>query len=405
MGDLVHLPIVQQRPRTRGDCENGPRPCPWVSCKHHLALGYGKVLTANGSAAAHVEKSVEQLADLVDADGLYDMPHTCALDVADRGGASLDDMRAAMNLTRERMRQIVEKAIWKLQKRTNRERKLIVELGDGTPVPTPGERPTLKDISEQSTRLVARGAEREDEDDRESDDTVRGVWKLFEREATITVDGREHIADVARPVEETRLRLEVACRSVWRAYMNASIADGFERGSKDPKFTESLASVEEHLARKNAEQPEEKTMAKRWTDNERDTCTEMIIERLRERGPANPKAIADAIGRKTPAVGRLLRELRDEKRIVHNGAIGRGALYGVVGTDFNVAQGERATVPAKKRPAPPPRAAAKVTVPRVRDLEGIKVSEGFGYKLRVNGVEVECPSAASVVELVRELAS
>lgn len=27
-----------KRPLTRGDCLHGPRPCPWVSCKHHLYL-------------------------------------------------------------------------------------------------------------------------------------------------------------------------------------------------------------------------------------------------------------------------------------------------------------------------------------------------------------------------------
>jgi hypothetical protein len=28
-----------KRPVTRGDCVGGPRPCPWVSCRHHLAVG------------------------------------------------------------------------------------------------------------------------------------------------------------------------------------------------------------------------------------------------------------------------------------------------------------------------------------------------------------------------------
>jgi hypothetical protein len=29
------LPVLD-RPRTRGDCIDGPRPCPWVDCRHHL---------------------------------------------------------------------------------------------------------------------------------------------------------------------------------------------------------------------------------------------------------------------------------------------------------------------------------------------------------------------------------
>ena len=24
------------RPRTRADCLKGPRPCPWIMCRHHL---------------------------------------------------------------------------------------------------------------------------------------------------------------------------------------------------------------------------------------------------------------------------------------------------------------------------------------------------------------------------------
>ena len=28
--------LQAERPRTRGDCVNGIRPCPWVGCGHHL---------------------------------------------------------------------------------------------------------------------------------------------------------------------------------------------------------------------------------------------------------------------------------------------------------------------------------------------------------------------------------
>ena len=34
------LPVIDEadRPQSRADCAGGQRPCPWVSCKHHLFL-------------------------------------------------------------------------------------------------------------------------------------------------------------------------------------------------------------------------------------------------------------------------------------------------------------------------------------------------------------------------------
>lgn len=33
---VLRLPVVQARPRVRGDCVNGPRPCPHKWCRHWL---------------------------------------------------------------------------------------------------------------------------------------------------------------------------------------------------------------------------------------------------------------------------------------------------------------------------------------------------------------------------------
>ncbi len=43
------------------------------------------------------------------------MKETCALDVADRGGTTLEDVGAIMNLTRERIRQVEVRALAKLE--------------------------------------------------------------------------------------------------------------------------------------------------------------------------------------------------------------------------------------------------------------------------------------------------
>lgn len=88
-------PLDVARPKTRGDCQGGVRPCAFVSCKFHLYLDVDR----KGSIRLnfpHLE--VDELTD------------TCALDVADRGGVILEDVGGYLNITRERSRQIEVRA-------------------------------------------------------------------------------------------------------------------------------------------------------------------------------------------------------------------------------------------------------------------------------------------------------
>jgi hypothetical protein len=84
-----------ERPKTRSDCKDGPRPCPWVSCKYHLAL---EVTRFGG--LKHRFPGTE----------LEDMPQTCLLDVTDEGPKGLDVVGYLMNIGKERVRQIEEQA-------------------------------------------------------------------------------------------------------------------------------------------------------------------------------------------------------------------------------------------------------------------------------------------------------
>ena len=80
------------RPRTRAECESAPRPCPFASCRYHLALD---VLEDTGSIKHNFpDLEVDELAE------------TCALDVAERGPATLETVARLMNVTRERVRQL-----------------------------------------------------------------------------------------------------------------------------------------------------------------------------------------------------------------------------------------------------------------------------------------------------------
>lgn len=93
-----------ERPRSRQDCLQGPnaeRPCPFVSCKHHLYLDVNE---RTGSIKLNFP-------DLE----VWDLPETCALDVADRGGITLEEVGVIMNLTRERIRQLETRGLAKLK--------------------------------------------------------------------------------------------------------------------------------------------------------------------------------------------------------------------------------------------------------------------------------------------------
>lgn len=103
IGRLLYSPVKWARkPRTRGECAEDERPCPWVSCKHHLYLD---VNPRTGSIKFNFP-SIEP----------WELEESCALDAADRfAGRGLgDDERPGrlyevgdlMNLRRERIRQI-----------------------------------------------------------------------------------------------------------------------------------------------------------------------------------------------------------------------------------------------------------------------------------------------------------
>src|SRR3984957_7687996 len=101
MGRLLYPDLEIERPATRVECASGERPCPFVSCKHHLYL----------DVSARTGAIKLNFPDLE----VWEMVETCALDVADRGGTTLEEVGAIMNLTRERIRQVEVKGLAKLE--------------------------------------------------------------------------------------------------------------------------------------------------------------------------------------------------------------------------------------------------------------------------------------------------
>lgn len=92
-----------RRPTTRADCDNVPRPCPFVSCPHHLYLD----VSARTGALRLIFPDIEP--------GEMDPSSSCELDIAERDGETLEEVGRAMNMTRERVRQIETRALAKLQ--------------------------------------------------------------------------------------------------------------------------------------------------------------------------------------------------------------------------------------------------------------------------------------------------
>jgi hypothetical protein len=101
LGRMLYPEVDIEKPRQRAECVSGERPCPFVSCKHHLYLD----VSAKTGAIKLNFPDLE----------VWEMTETCALDVADRGGTTLEEVGAIMNLTRERIRQVEVKGLAKLE--------------------------------------------------------------------------------------------------------------------------------------------------------------------------------------------------------------------------------------------------------------------------------------------------
>ena len=229
---LVDADGAPVRPRTRGDCVDGPRPCPWVGCRHNTFLD-----VSAKSGALTLNHGLEP--DEVD-------PRlSCALDVAERGGAGVELIGGAMGFTRERARQIEEKALRKIQRRpgeleewddgdgdaTVRGNKISrsassrlepVERHDPAEDPPDDDAPTrvsfFGDVgnSPESIRDVLRA--------RDANDDEAPYWR--------DVPGFVPEADDAEALPTASRVDELVCASVWNMFAKDSNARGFDCRSK-----------------------------------------------------------------------------------------------------------------------------------------------------------------------------
>jgi hypothetical protein len=99
------------RPRLRGDCRDEPRPCPWATCRYHLA---GDVLRATQRSYSRDDRRPfpRSWGPRILAGDLSMLEHTCALDVAERhlGGLTAPGIGAIMGVSREWVRLVIRDA-------------------------------------------------------------------------------------------------------------------------------------------------------------------------------------------------------------------------------------------------------------------------------------------------------
>ncbi|MBS2019055.1 MAG: hypothetical protein JST00_39675 [Deltaproteobacteria bacterium] len=168
LGRLLY-PDVEDvvRPKTRAECANGERPCPFVSCKHHLYL----------DVSARTGAIKLNFPDLE----VWEMTETCALDVADRGGTTLEEVGAIMNLTRERIRQVEVKGLAKLE--ALRDMAALRDYVDEGP------------IGKRRLPVLARNDEEEEEADEDDDTDTDGDGDGETAEASGDFDADEFASD------------------------------------------------------------------------------------------------------------------------------------------------------------------------------------------------------------------
>lgn len=112
LGAVIHPAWINESapmPRTRGECESRGigrpgSPCPYVRCKHHLAINVNASSGSITLTAPH-----ELVGDGVPDLDLDAMSHTCSLTAANEGPLTYDEIGVALSVTRAAI-EITEKA-------------------------------------------------------------------------------------------------------------------------------------------------------------------------------------------------------------------------------------------------------------------------------------------------------
>jgi DNA-binding XRE family transcriptional regulator len=96
-----------ERPVTRADCVDGPRPCPWAGCRHHL---FATILPSGAIKPDRPDREV------------WEMDETCSLDLADRhsDGMEANEIAELLNVTDSSVRMHLNSGLAALRRRLER---------------------------------------------------------------------------------------------------------------------------------------------------------------------------------------------------------------------------------------------------------------------------------------------
>lgn len=119
-----HLAVWQppERPTKRSECRNAIRPCPWISCRMHLAND------DNDEGAPRVDVEMVRAIELAlecDEPVPFD---TCALDVAERGDHTMEEVQEAFGIWHTNAEDALRSALLKLRDHPDAA-KAALELG------------------------------------------------------------------------------------------------------------------------------------------------------------------------------------------------------------------------------------------------------------------------------------
>lgn len=355
-----HLEVVQPgRPVTRGDCVDGPRPCPWQSCRHHLEAA----------------------------------EHSCSLDLADRGALTLDLVGEVFGLTRERTRQIEAIAIAKLKRR----------LKDLAPddVDRSGER----NFGTGKDRIGRRELEVEEREEQDPDDdsTPGLAWHAWSPEVLV------HGPDVAPITDHENADGTLSLGSLWIQRQGHDRATFHAAGVVAARYEQRLVDrgllVRKRTAPKvspfNAyPKPSTRPATKGITMSKHD---DNLLEALAQ-GHCTSATVAAFAGLQQPNTVAHLKALVVAGKVIAVGAKSQRRYHLP-----DAPPPKSATPPARKAKAARPKASPPVakagavvdaSAPTLeKALEHVQ-PVGDGYRVALMGAVVECPNARAAFDLL-----
>ncbi len=185
--------LLAQRPKTRAECAEVVRPCVHVSCRYNLFLDS----SAQTGTVTFLRPNLEP--------GDMDPTGSCALDVAEQGEHTLEEVSQIFGVSRERVRQLEEKFLRTVRRNGGADYRAFADIDESAT----GRR--AQQVARTRATRDGDGADEEDDD--------------FGAEPVVAVSFMTDPFDDEREAPVSDADKEIAMR-VWERYL----ADTYDRG-------------------------------------------------------------------------------------------------------------------------------------------------------------------------------